>query len=475
VTETCDDAGESATCDADCTIAECGDGVVNASNNEECDDANNDDNDECKNNCTVPICGNGVIEPGETCDDGNSNSNTTPNACRTDCSNPVCGDGITDTNFNEECDDADSIDNNQCTNNCTISVCGDGIVTDGEECDDGPNNSDVNPDACRTICVNPSCGDGVTDPINAEECDDANEDETDDCISTCKLPICGDGFVRAGFEDCDDGNDFTGDACDAACTRTTDIGWIPIAAGSFRIGDLTNANTKSPLVNITAFEMSRTEVTVAQYRMCVLSDDDGDGVGACSAPNTGANCVWALADNDYLPVNCITYNQALTFAAWLDTQILTHTVTLPSESEWEYAARSEGGTHALASTFANIDCDNLTANVSSTGGGCGRSVLPEVCTTSSNVADPASDSDTVQGLCDMSGSLEEFILDDFQPTVAGTPTDGTPFISGSTSFFRILKDANWLYTNASLFNTTSRRKVFSLARTFRQGFRVLRR
>jgi cysteine-rich repeat protein len=55
----------------------------------------------------VPICGNGVIEPGEACDDGNSNSDTTPNACRTDCSDFVCGDGITDTNFNEECDDVD--------------------------------------------------------------------------------------------------------------------------------------------------------------------------------------------------------------------------------------------------------------------------------------------------------------------------------------------------------------------------------
>ena len=475
VTETCDDGGESATCDADCTVAECGDGTVNASNNEECDDGNNDDNDECKNDCTVPICGNGVIEPGEACDDGNSNSNTTPNACRIDCSEPVCGDGITDTNFNEECDDADQIDNNQCTNNCTISICGDGIVTDGEECDDGPNNSDDNPDACRTTCVNPSCGDGVTDPINTEECDDANEDETDDCISTCKTPICGDGFVRAGVEDCDDGNDFTGDACDAACARTTAIGWMPIASGSFRIGDLTNSNASSPLVNITAFEMSRTEITVAQYRECTLSDDDNDGVGACSAPATGNNCVWALPNNDYLPVNCITYSQALTYAQWLDGEMPSFTVNLPSESEWEYAARSEGGTHKLASTFNTIDCDNLTSQVSSTGAGCGRSVLPEVCTTSSNIADPASDSDTAQGLCDMSGSLEEFILDDYQVTVAGTPTDGSPFISAGTSFFRILKDANWLYTNPSLFNTTSRRKVFSLARTFQQGFRVLRR
>lgn len=35
--ETCDDAGESATCDSDCTKAECGDGVTNFSAGEDCD------------------------------------------------------------------------------------------------------------------------------------------------------------------------------------------------------------------------------------------------------------------------------------------------------------------------------------------------------------------------------------------------------------------------------------------------------
>ena len=38
--EECDDAGESATCDADCTAAVCGDGVLNESAGETCDDGN---------------------------------------------------------------------------------------------------------------------------------------------------------------------------------------------------------------------------------------------------------------------------------------------------------------------------------------------------------------------------------------------------------------------------------------------------
>jgi hypothetical protein len=37
--EDCDDEGESASCNADCTLAVCGDGIINATASEECDDA----------------------------------------------------------------------------------------------------------------------------------------------------------------------------------------------------------------------------------------------------------------------------------------------------------------------------------------------------------------------------------------------------------------------------------------------------
>lgn len=48
--EVCDDAGESATCNADCTTSTCGDGVVNVTANEECDGG-----DACNAAC-VSIC-----------------------------------------------------------------------------------------------------------------------------------------------------------------------------------------------------------------------------------------------------------------------------------------------------------------------------------------------------------------------------------------------------------------------------------
>jgi len=53
-TEACDDMGESATCDDDCTLAECGDGVLNVTAGEECDDGNTMAGDGCGATCLLP-------------------------------------------------------------------------------------------------------------------------------------------------------------------------------------------------------------------------------------------------------------------------------------------------------------------------------------------------------------------------------------------------------------------------------------
>jgi len=106
-------------------------------------------------------CGDGVLSPGEACDNGTSNSDSTPDACRTDCRMPWCGDGVTDSE---------------------------------EQCDAGGDNSDTTPDACRTDCQAAGCGDGVIDA--GEQCDGDNVD-----------PVCG----NLGL----DGGDQV--VCDATC------------------------------------------------------------------------------------------------------------------------------------------------------------------------------------------------------------------------------------------------------------------
>lgn len=90
-------------------------------------------------------------------------------------------------------------------------TCGDGVATTGEECDDGPNNSDTAYGGCTTECkFGPFCGDGIVD-AGYEECDAGRENRAgygeEGCGFGCKLPHrCGDGFLDAAFgEQCDDG------------------------------------------------------------------------------------------------------------------------------------------------------------------------------------------------------------------------------------------------------------------------------
>jgi len=64
--EACDTGGQSASCDADCTAASCGDGTTNSAASEQCDDGNTNNVDGCSNACKLPTCSDGVQNGSET-------------------------------------------------------------------------------------------------------------------------------------------------------------------------------------------------------------------------------------------------------------------------------------------------------------------------------------------------------------------------------------------------------------------------
>lgn len=80
--EECDDGGESANCDVDCTVATCSDKVINGAAGEECDDGG--ESPTCNSDCTAAACGDSVLNPsaGESCDDGNA---VAGDSCSVDC------------------------------------------------------------------------------------------------------------------------------------------------------------------------------------------------------------------------------------------------------------------------------------------------------------------------------------------------------------------------------------------------------
>ena len=240
------DAGQNNT-----SVTLCGNGVKEGA--EACDNGEQNSDtraDACRSDCTLPRCGDGVKDASELCDDGPRNSDDVPDACRTSCTPPVCGDDVVDVaqgetcdhggtptatcgalcqvifcgngfqEPGEACDDGNNTPGDGCSANCqSKEVCGNSILdlVEGEECDDGPANSDETPDACRTNCALPSCGDGVTD--TGEACDDGNHVSGDGCRADCLSDeSCGNGFIDlAADEECDDGGKVPGDGCGATC------------------------------------------------------------------------------------------------------------------------------------------------------------------------------------------------------------------------------------------------------------------
>jgi cysteine-rich repeat protein len=199
--EQCDDGQETLLCNADCTLSRCGDDNVNHMAGEQCDDGNHESGDGCSADCGFERCGNGVVDEGEGCDDGEESA-----ACNIDCTPSRCGDGYANAGAGEECDDHNEESGDGCSDSCVQEACGNGRVDTGEECDDG---NVVPGDGCSTVCVWEYCGNGRVD--TGEECDDGNVDDSDWCMPTCQGATCDDGS-RNGDELAVDCGGHCGDA-----------------------------------------------------------------------------------------------------------------------------------------------------------------------------------------------------------------------------------------------------------------------
>ncbi|MCX5797386.1 MAG: SUMF1/EgtB/PvdO family nonheme iron enzyme [Elusimicrobia bacterium] len=184
-----------------------------------------------------------------------------------------------------------------------------------------------------------------------------------------------------------------GPARSAATAGQAGIAWVAIPGGSFMMGVEELADSKPRhQVTVETFQMAKTLVTNKQYRACVQA-------GACTAPmDEGAGF-----KGDDQPVVGVDWEQAKTFSEWVGGR-------LPSEAEWEYAARSAGKDGRYPWGDEEATCARAVIAM------CGSATAP-VCSR------PAGN--TKQGLCDMAGNAWEWVQDFYHDSYKGAPADGS--------------------------------------------------
>ncbi|MFH2203997.1 MAG: formylglycine-generating enzyme family protein [Elusimicrobiota bacterium] len=209
----------------------------------------------------------------------------------------------------------------------------------------------------------------------------------------------------------------------AAAEAPKTVEWVTIRGGGFTMGSDSGEQDEQPRhrVKVRTFQMAKTEVTVAQYGACVRA-------GGCSPPGAEGNCNWSQAERDDHPVNCVDWNQAKAFAQWAGGR-------LPSEAEWEYAARSRGKARAYPWGDKQASC--ARAVMLDEALGCGKGSTWPVCS--------RPDGNTKQGLCDMAGSVWEWVEDRYHGSYAGAPADGSAW-EASASSGRVERGGSWDYS-----------------------------
>jgi formylglycine-generating enzyme required for sulfatase activity/serine/threonine protein kinase len=192
-----------------------------------------------------------------------------------------------------------------------------------------------------------------------------------------------------------------------------------IPAGRFRMGDLhgNGDDNERPVHEVlisSSFALARHEVTFEEYDRFAnatgrpLPDDEGWGRGT-------------------RPVINVSWNDANAYTRWLAEQT-GQPYRLPTEAEWEYSARA--GTESIywwgnqpGQGYAVCDgCDTQWG---------GQQTAP----VGSMKPNP-------WGLHDMSGNVDEWVLDCYQPDYSNAPNDGSATRTSDCTH-RVMRGGSW--------------------------------
>ncbi|GAA5525410.1 serine/threonine-protein kinase PknD [Microbulbifer aestuariivivens] len=194
---------------------------------------------------------------------------------------------------------------------------------------------------------------------------------------------------------------------------------VSIPGGSFLMGSNSGKSAETPVhrVALKPFKMSQYEVTFAQY------DAFAAATGRAKPDDSG----WGRGKR---PVIGVSWEDATAYARWLSKQT-GQQFRLPSEAEWEYAARA--GSDNKYSWGSSISCGNARWSHHADGE-CGkdRGTVP-VGSFAANAF----------GLYDMHGNVWEWTQDCWNATYNGAPSHGEARTDGDCSQHAV-RGGSWL-------------------------------
>ena len=215
---------------------------------------------------------------------------------------------------------------------------------------------------------------------------------------------------------------------------------IPLRGGSFAMGSNEDASEK-PVhqVTIRPFAMGKYPVSVREWNACAAAK-------ACAFTATG---------KDDAPVTNISWTDAKQYVAWL-AETTRKPYRLPTEAEWEYAAR--GGMQTkywwgdqFQAGMANCrNCSDIQATDQPTKVG---SLKPNPF-----------------GLFDMGGGVDQWMEDCWHKNYVGAPADGSAWVENACPS-HVIRSGSWR-SNSRYARTSNRDSYDTNVRYPTHGFRV---
>ena len=226
------------------------------------------------------------------------------------------------------------------------------------------------------------------------------------------------------------------------------------------------------------FALGRLEVTRGQFA-AFARETGHDGGKSCWTIEDGKwesrdGRNWrapGFAQDDTHPVSCVSWDDAQAYVAWLSRRT-RQAYRLPSDAEWEYAARAGTTSRRPWGNAADTGC--VHANLADQSARRRLDIdLAVACDDGhAHTAPGGSLRANAFGLHDVIGNVFEWVVDCWNDDLAGIPADGTARMTGDCAM-RPLRGGSF-YVKPVFARTAHRLKAARAVREVDNGFRVAR-